>query len=108
MRDSQGMRFLSTTGPIVPTDHYCVPPLERLDLGEVRTLIRQKRYFVPHTPRQTGKTSALRLAPMDQLDRGGGYRCVCVDVGQAAREDMGAVMRAILRAMNPESQTWPR
>ena len=53
------MRFFNTTGPIRPQDHYHVPPLERLDLDGVLTLIQQKKYFVLHAPRQTGKTSAL-------------------------------------------------
>ena len=93
------MRFFNTTGPVVPTDHYCLPPLERLDFNEVRTLIHDKRYFVLHAPRQTGKTSAL-LALRDLLNSGaeGDYRCVYinVEVGQAAREDVPRAMRAIL------------
>ena len=27
------MRFFNTAGPIKPAKHYCIPPLERLDLG---------------------------------------------------------------------------
>ena len=27
------MRFFNTSGPVVAEDHYCIPPLERLDLG---------------------------------------------------------------------------
>ena len=49
------MRFFNTTGPVVPADHYCIPPLSRLDLDEVLGLVRDKRYFVLHAPRQTGK-----------------------------------------------------
>ena len=52
-------RFFNTTGPVVAADHYCIPPLDRLDLREVLDLVRTKRYFVLHAPRQTGKTSAL-------------------------------------------------
>ena len=50
-----------------------------------------------HAPRQTGKTSIL-LALRDELNRSGGYRCVYVnvEVGQAAREDVGAATRSIL------------
>ena len=44
------MRFFNTTGPVVAEDHYCIPPLERLNLVEVRRLIRDKRYFVLHAP----------------------------------------------------------
>ena len=91
------MRFFNTTGPIRPDDHYCIPPLERLDLAGLLTLIRQKKYFVLHAPRQTGKTSAL-LALRDLLNGEGHYRCVYVNVegGQAGREDVEQVMRTIL------------
>ena len=93
------MRFFNTTGPVVPADHYCIPPLERVNLGEIRTLVRDKRYFVLHAPRQTGKTSAL-LALRNLLNSGaeGDFRCVYanVEVGQAAREDVEGAMRAIL------------
>ena len=53
------MRFFNTSGPVVADDHYCIPPLDRLNFAEVRRLIRDKRYFVLHAPRQTGKTSVL-------------------------------------------------
>ena len=83
------MRFFNTSGPVVAEDHYCIPPLERLHLPQVRRLIRDKRYFVLHAPRQTGKTSAL-LALRDLLNAEVAYRCVYVNVegGQAGREDV--------------------
>ena len=91
------MRFFNTSGPVVADDHYCIPPLERLNLAEVRRFIRDKRYFVMHAPRQTGKTSAL-LALRDLLNADGDYRCVYVNVegGQAGREDTQRAMRTIL------------
>ena len=91
------MRFFNTTGPIRPAKHYCIPPLERLNLAEVRRLIRDEKYFVLHAPRQTGKTSAL-LTLRDLLNGEGHYRCVYVNVegGQAGREDVEQVMRTIL------------
>ena len=91
------MRFFTTAGPIKPTRHYCIPPLERLDLDAVLALIRDEKYFVLHAPRQTGKTSAL-LALRDLLNAEGVYRCVYVNVegGQAAREDVEQVTRTIL------------
>ena len=99
------MRFFNTTGPVVAADHYCIPPLTRLNLTEVRWFIRDKRYFVLHAPRQTGKTSAL-LALRDLLNAEGDYRCVYVNVegGQAAREDVEQVMRTILG----ELASWAR
>ena len=90
------MRFFNTTGPVVAADHYCVPPLARLDPDELLRLVREKRYFVLHAPRQTGKTSAL-LALRDLL-RDEGFRCVYANVegGQTAREDVERAMRVVL------------
>ena len=94
------MRFFNTSGPVVAADHYCIPPLERLNLTEVLRFIRDKRYFVLHAPRQTGKTSAL-LALRDLLNAGDDYRCVYVNVegGQAGREDVEQVTRTILAGL---------
>ena len=91
------MRFFNTEGPVRSDDHYCIPPLERIDLDAVLGFVRDKKYFVLHAPRQTGKTSAL-LALRDLLNGGGDYRCVYADfeVGQAAREDTERAMRAVL------------
>ncbi len=94
------MRFFNTAGPVRCEDHYCLPPLERFDLTEILSLIAQKKYFVLHAPRQTGKTTCL-LALMDYLNAGGIYRCLYfnVEAAQAAREDVRQGMRAILSEM---------
>ena len=94
------MRFFNTAGPVKADLHYQVPPLERLELSNLLRLIREQKYFVLHAPRQTGKTSAL-LALRDELNKRGKYRCVYVnvEVGQSAREDVEAAMRAILTAV---------
>ena len=91
------MRFFNTSGPVVAADHYCIPPLDRLNLSAVRRFVREKRYFVLHAPRQTGKTSVL-LTLRDLLNAEGDYRCVYVNVegGQAGREDAEQVVRTIL------------
>ena len=93
------MRKFNTEGPVIPARHYCIPPLERLNLDQILELIRDMRYFVLHAPRQTGKTSAL-LALCDLLNSGaeGNFRCVYVNVeaAQAVREDVGRAMRVIL------------
>ncbi len=90
-------RFFNTSGPVVPADHYCLPPLERFDLDEVLRLIGAKRYFVLHAPRQTGKTSSL-LVLRDLLNGGGSYRCLYanVETAQTARGDVAGGMEAIL------------
>ena len=93
------VRTFNTAGPMVAADHYCVPPLERIELDTVLGLIRDKKYFVLHAPRQTGKTSAL-LALRDLLNGGaqGEYRCVYanVEAGQAMRENVAEGMRTVL------------
>lgn len=91
------MRFFNTAGPVRSEDHYCLPPLTRWDLEEILLLIDQKKYFVLHAPRQTGKTTCL-LALMAKINQQGKYRCLYVNVegGQSAREDVGRGMQAIL------------
>ena len=93
------MRTFNTAGPVVAADHYCIPPLERIELDTVLGLIRDKKYFVLHAPRQTGKTSAL-LALRDLLNSGaqGEYRCVYanVEAGQAMRGNVAEGMRTVL------------
>ena len=51
------VRKFNTEGPVVAADHYHIPPLERIDLDAVLGLIRDKKYFVLHAPRQTGKSA---------------------------------------------------
>ena len=100
------MRFFNTEGPIRPEDHYHIPPLDRVNLDDLLGLVRDKRYFVLHAPRQTGKTSAL-LALRDLLNSGaaGDYRCVYADVeaGQALRENVAEGMRAVLSELALEA-----
>ncbi len=95
------MRDFNTAGPVRCHEHYCIPPLNRLNLSEVLALVGNSRYFVLHAPRQTGKTSAL-LALRNLLNGGsvGDYRCVYVNVepAQTAREDVAEAMRAIIGA----------
>ena len=93
------MRFFNTAGPVKPADHYCIPPLARFDLDEVLALVRMKKYFVLHAPRQTGKTSAL-LALRDLLDERG-YGCVytTVETARTARDDVEQAMRTVLAGL---------
>ena len=96
------MRFFNTEGPVRPDDHYAIPPLDRMDVEELLALIRAKRYFVLHAPRQTGKTSAL-IALRDLLNSSevGHFRCVDVNVepAQVARDDVARGIRAILSSL---------
>jgi hypothetical protein len=91
------MRFFNTAGPVNCDDHYCLPPLERFDLAEIEMLLAQKKYFVLHAPRQTGKTTSM-LALVDHLNAGKNYRALyCnVETAQTAREDVAKGMQNIL------------
>ena len=90
------MRFFNTEGPVRSDDHYCVPPLERIKLDIVLGLVRDKKCFVLHAPRQTGKTSAL-LALRDLLNGGGDYRCVVRSRPITEDDLLAAQERLILR-----------
>ena len=88
-------KFFNTAGPINPDIHYNVDSLKRIELDEILMLIHQRKYFVLHAPRQTGKTSCL-LALRDYLNRQGQYICVYanVEAGQAARNDVKEVVES--------------
>ena len=93
------MRSFNTAGPVNPTDHYLIAPLSRIDLDDVLGLVRDKKYFVLHAPRQTGKTSAL-LALAEVLN-GQGYRCLYVtfETARTARDEVQRAMRTVLAAL---------
>lgn len=93
-------RFFNTAGPVRKEKNYCIEPLDRIDLDEILSLIRQEKYFVLHAPRQTGKTSYL-FSLMEYLNLEGKYKALYVNVecAQAARENVGEAMQAILRAL---------
>ena len=98
------MRTFNTTGPVVAKKHYCIPPLDRLDLHEVLLLIQLEKYFVLHAPRQTGKTSTLE-ALRDHLNALGKYRCLYVsfESGRAGGEDAQRVVRTLLARMGSQA-----
>src|SRR5665647_255023 len=98
-------RFFNTAGPVNMTKHYCLPSLARLDLNELVSLIDQEKYFVLYAPRQTGKTTLL-LALMDYLNEAGRYTCLYINVeaAQAARENVGDAMRAILDELSRQAK----
>lgn len=91
------MKFFNTAGPVFREDHYALDPLTRIDINEVLALIDQKKYFLLHAPRQTGKTSML-LALMHRINREGHFHCLYVNVetAQVARENVADAMSTIL------------
>ncbi|MBT8420656.1 MAG: ATP-binding protein, partial [Gammaproteobacteria bacterium] len=91
------MKHFNTTGPMIPEDHYNIPALSRWDMDEIYQLIQEKRYFVLHAPRQTGKTSCL-LALMKKLNEEGNYTALYANLepAQVARDNVEAGMRTII------------
>ena len=113
------MRFFNTAGPCNVEDHYTIPPFERFNLDDILMLIEQKKYFVLHAPRQTGKTTCM-LALMAYLNKEEDrYHVLYINVeaAQAAREDVYKGMRAILNEVGERAElylddyslkeTWP-
>ena len=93
------MRSFTTAGPVRPDKHYCIPPLERIDLDEVLALVRDEQYFVLHAPRQTGKTSALLALAEVLNERGYGCVYVTVETARTARDDVQRAMRVVLATL---------
>ncbi len=91
------MRYFNTEGPVKPEKHYCVPPLDRVNLDEIRTMIGRKKYFVLHAPPQTGKTTTLK-ARADRLNSSGAYHCLYITVagGHTARGNVAVAVRRVL------------
>ena len=77
------MRKFNTAGPIVPAQHYHLPPLRRSGFEEVLQLVEDANYFIVYAPRQTGKTTTLRALCEVLNERG--YRAVHANL-QPARE----------------------
>ena len=94
------MKFFNTAGPVVAEDHYTLDPLSRVNFNGLVSLIHQKKYFVLHAPRQTGKTSML-LALMKRINSEQKYRCLYVNVepAQAARERVEAALHSIVEEL---------
>ena len=100
------MRYFNTEGPVEADQHYRIPPLDHVDLPEILMLIRWRKYFVLHAPRQTGKTSTL-LALRNLLNSGseGDFRCVhaSLDIGRVSGGDSGRATRQVLSVLRREA-----
>lgn len=98
-------RFFNTAGPIKPDIHYNIDPLVRIDIDEIMTLIRQRKYFVLHAPRQTGKTSCL-LALRDYINHETQYYAVYanIEAGQALRNNVERVNNAVITTIASRSR----
>ncbi|MEM7495343.1 MAG: AAA-like domain-containing protein [Myxococcota bacterium] len=90
-------RYFNTTGPIDVASHYALDPLARWDLSGILSLIDQRKYFLVHAPRQTGKTTCLQTLA-DYLNQQGHHACVYFSVERArtAGADIDRGLQCIL------------
>ncbi len=97
------MRVFNLAGPIVPADHYHLPPLRRSGFEEVLELVEAKNYFIVYAPRQTGKTTSLRALRDALNDRG--YRALHTTLQgvQTPESDVESVMRSILTCLEADA-----
>ncbi len=93
------MREFNTAGPIIPADHYHLPPLGRAGADTLLRLVEAKKYFVVYAPRQTGKTTTLRALCEVLNDRG--YRAVYATLQgvQTPDSDVGSVIHDTLTCL---------
>ena len=70
-------------------------------------LIQQKKYFVLHAPRQTGKTTCM-LALMEHLNKEDKYHALYINVeaAQAAREDVYKGIRAVVNEVGERAELY--
>ncbi len=92
------MRTFTIAGPVNPKDHYYVP--HRLDEALFLQLIEEKKYFILHAPRQSGKTTAIRMFAQ-KLNATNNYKALYVNIepAQAARNDVKHAMEIILNRL---------
>ncbi len=98
-------KFFNTAGPCFPQDHYMIPTSERL--LQTRELIEQKKYFILHAPRQTGKTTQV-ISLMHQLNEEGKYVALYINVeaGQAVRHNVDKVNEITLATFEMQSRIY--
>lgn len=100
------MRFFNTAGPCRPDRHYMLPSERRLP--SVRRLLEQEHYFVLHAPRQSGKTTFVRswVKKLRSEGRVNAVHATC-ETGQTARADIERGVRAVIRAIDQETDLLP-
>ncbi len=97
-------KFFNTAGPMDLEDHYVINPLSRWVLDDILELIDQKKYFLLHAPRQSGKTTTI-LALQEYInsnDRGQTAIYVNVESAQVARHNVDEGIKAIIAQLGNE------
>jgi len=95
-------KHFNTEGPVIfPDEMYRIDPLKRWNLKQILALIQQRKYFILHAPRQTGKTSCL-LALQDYINKEGQYFALYINVegGNTTRHNVDSATRAVIDTIN--------
>jgi hypothetical protein len=103
--DKPQPKIFNTTGVCIPSEHYMLPVLPRID--GVSDMIDGNFYFILHAPRQSGKTTFLK-ALTDKINLEGLYYALycSLEVCQDVTDDETA-MRRIVVAINESLQQSP-
>jgi hypothetical protein len=93
----QANRFFNNSGPVNELDHFCVPPIKRLETNKVWQLILQKKYFLICGPKQCGKTSYL-LALAKAINKNNNVKCLYFNVEslRGVQKDLEESIRSVL------------
>ncbi len=73
-------KFFNTAGACIPSDNYTVSMKHHFK--RLKELIDNKRYFILHAPRQTGKTT-LMLQLMEQINQESEYITLYLNIEAA-------------------------
>ncbi len=100
-------KFFNTAGPCVPGEHYMVPSGTRC--ADLHPLVREKRFFVIHAPRQTGKTTLIRDF-VEKLNEEGRYLALYCTLETAegianVEKGMSVILRVIEKAIRFSAYT---
>jgi hypothetical protein len=88
-------KFFNTSGPCDSEIHYLVQ--RPLNAASLRRLVDERKYFVHHAPRQTGK-STLLIDFCHRLNEDGGYTALYINVegAQTTRNRVQECLKVIL------------
>ncbi|HID99490.1 MAG TPA: AAA family ATPase [Thiotrichaceae bacterium] len=100
-------KFFNTAGVCVPEEHYMVSMTPRFE--SLKKRIDNKRYFILHAPRQTGKTT-LMLQLMEALNQEDKYIALYVNVeaAQPLRNNIEAVNELIVSEFEAKAAIYLR
>jgi hypothetical protein len=90
-------RYFNVAGPCSSEEHYMLDAIGRLD--EVLPLIEQKKYFIIHAARQSGKTTFLLEAEQKLNQSGKYYALYCSLERVQGTDDLNEGIPAIIRCI---------